>query len=306
MVAPCLPKKSPTRQPLHERRRVPLAIIPISYREWNTLLNNNYGPDPVIEATTEQDDQEDDHEYYIPPPSPDHAMIEKSRLVEVIEGLYIAMVDDEADLPTMRTFDDEPFTHVVQVSYEMPMDDPPPLSQWRREEVPRNEPVEHLRLVCPVSDLHLWPEEAVVGPNELKAARDFLALALQYKRSEWWPEELRRDEEDNQSWRNRYGQQDDDDDDGDDAQFVDLAPDYGLDYSLNGQWNPAEQDRVNVLIVAPTCRAVDVLTILFCYLTFAVDIKPHEIMDLDYCDDVWQKVDIGVWSMIYLHLIGRC
>ena len=234
-------------------------------------------------------------------------MIEESHLVEVIEGLYIALVDDEADIPTLCTLDDEPFTHVVQVSYVTPGDNSRPLLQWR-DKVSRNTLVERLHLFCPASDLQLRSEQAAaVGPAQLKAARDFLALALPYGSTKWWPEELRKDKRDNQSWRNRHEQLNEQDDDDDDAQFVSLAPDYGLDDLLNKRCDPLEQDdKVNVLIVAPTFRAVDVLTILFCYLTFALDITRKEIVDFNYHDEVWQNVDIEEWSMIYLNLIGEC
>jgi hypothetical protein len=33
-----------------------------------------------------------------------------------MDGLFVALVDDEDGLPVLPTFDDEPFTHVVQVS----------------------------------------------------------------------------------------------------------------------------------------------------------------------------------------------
>ncbi|KAG8214180.1 hypothetical protein J3R82DRAFT_10969 [Butyriboletus roseoflavus] len=298
---PCLPQEP--RQPLRERCELALAIIPISYREWNTLYEINYGLVLVFE-----DEKEQEEAYYTPPSSPTPSLIEESHLVEIKEGLYIAMVDDEADVSALRTFDDEPFTHVVQVSYvTLPENGPPALSKWRREEAPRNALVQRLNLVCSAISHRHCAEKTAMDFEELKAARDFLTLALPHGNTKWWPEELRKDEQGDQSGRNQHDQQNEqDDDDDDNIQFAVLAADYGLDDLLNKQNGRVEEDEeVNVLIVAPTGRGADVLAVLFCYLAFLEGTTPKDLVDRDYRDEVWQKVVLEPLSMIYVGLVAR-
>lgn len=258
-----------------------------------------------MECENENQENQDGQEY-TPSPSPTPSLEEESHLVEIMEGLYIALADDEADVPALRTFDDEPFTHVLQVnSVTLVGDDPLALSTWRREEAPRNALVQRLSLVCPAVSL-CCAEQTVVGPKELRAARDFLSLALPHGSTKWWPEELRKDDRDKQSGHHEHDTQDEGEED-EDAQYVFLAPDYGLDDLVSEQSDRVEQDdNVNVLIVAPTSRAVDVLTVLFCYLAFLEDTTPEDLVEMDYCDEVWEEVAFGPWSMMYVDLIARC
>ncbi|KAH0828114.1 hypothetical protein J3R83DRAFT_3785 [Lanmaoa asiatica] len=290
MVASQLPRIPPrSSQPLGERRQVALAITPIPYREWNKVHNCNCNLVLVFE------DDEDGQEPHTPPlPTP--SLMEESHLVEIMQGFYIALADDEADVPALRTFDDEPFTHVVQVSYPTPSD-----SSWRREEAPRNALVQRLTLVCPAVSHYLCDEKTAVGPEELHAARDFLTLALPYGSTTWWPEELRKDgrpgrgKQSGKGGRVRNAQDEQEDDDDVDAHVVFLAPDHGLDDLIDEQCDRVEQDDdVNVLIVAPTSRAVDVLSILFCYLAFLEE----DLAETDSDDEVWEDVPLGPWLMV--------
>ena len=310
MVASQLPRLPPkSRRPLRERCQIALAIIPISYRDWNRVYDCNCELVLVFEEEEKQE-KKHDQEHHAPPPSPTPSLIEECHLVEIMDGLYIALVDDETDLPALRTFDDKPFTHVVQVSYAAPSwDDPLSLSNWRREEAPRNALVQRLGLVCPAVSLRLCAEQTAVGPKELHAAREFLTLSLPHGSTKWWPEELRKDERDERSERVEQDAENEQDDDHDDAnvQVVYLAPDSGLDDLLNERSDRVEQDDdVNVLIVAPTSRAVDVLSVLFCYLAFLENTTPDDLADTDYFDQIWDKVTLGRWSMFYVDLIARC
>ncbi|KAF8444957.1 hypothetical protein L210DRAFT_3643133 [Boletus edulis BED1] len=310
MVAPQTPRlPAKPRQPLRERCQVALAIIPISYREWNKVYDCNC----KLVFVFEDDDEEKQKKGNIPTPtpSPTPSLTEESHLVEIMDGLYIALVDDEADLHALHTFDDEPFTHVVQVSYSTPYwEHPLSLSNWRREEAPRHAPVQRLDLVCPAVSLRLCAEQTAVGPNELHAAREFLSLALPHGSTKWWPEKLRKDALGKWSERDARDvgeEQDNDDDDEANVQIVYLAPDCGLDQLLNEQSGHVEQDdNVNVLIVAPTSRAVDVLSVLFCYLAFLEDTTPDDLVETDYFDQVWDRVTLGRWSMCYVGLIAWC
>ena len=310
MVASQLPRLPPkSRRPLRERCQVALAIIPISYRDWNKVYNCNCELVLVFEEVEEKEEKEkDDREHHTPPASPSPSLIEESHLVEIMDGLYIALVDYETDVPTLRTFDDKPFTHVVQVSYATPnWDDPLSWSNWRREEAPRNALVQRLGLVCPAVSLCLCAEQTAVGPKELHAAREFLTLALPHGSTKWWPEELRKDYRGQQSEQDAGNEHDDDDKDDANVQVVYLAPDRGLDDLLNEQSDRVEQDDdVNVLIVAPTSRAVDVLSVLFCYLSFLENTTPDDLVDTDYFDQIWNKATLGRWSMFYVELIARC
>ncbi|KAG6375619.1 hypothetical protein JVT61DRAFT_3187 [Boletus reticuloceps] len=313
MVAPQTPRlPAKPRQSLRERCQVSLAIIPISYREWNKVYDCNCELVFVFEDEEEEKQKKgkkDDQASRTLTPSPTPSLTEESHLVEIMDGLYIALVDDEADLHALHTFDDEPFTHVVQVSYSTPYwDDPLSLSNWRREEAPRNAPVQRLDLVCPTVSLHLCAEQTAVGPKELHAAREFLSLALPHGSTKWWPEKLRKDASGKWSERDArdVGKEQDDDDDAN-VQIVYLAPDCGLDELLNEQSGHVEQDdNVNVLIVAPTSRAVDVLSVLFCYLAFLEDTTPDDLVETDYFDQVWDRVTLGRWSMCYVELIAWC
>lgn len=308
MVASRVPSNS--CHPLRERCQVALAITPISYRDWNRVYDCNCELVLVFEEEAKKGSDDQEHQTLSPSPTP--SLEEESHLVEVMQGLYIALVDDEADVPALRTFDDTPFTHVVQVSYTTPIgNDPLALSHWKREEAPRSALVQRLGLVCPAASLRLCAEQTAVGPKELRAARDFLTLALPHGSTKWWPEELRKGGQGERSEKDERDAQDAQDaqDDGTDVQVVVLAPDCGLDDLLQEQDDPVVQDDdddVNVLIVAPTSRAVDVLSVLFCYLAFLEDTTPEDLVGTDYCDRVWEKVTLGPWSMYYVELIARC
>lgn len=302
---PCLSLKS--RQRLCERCQVALAITATSYRDWNKVHDCNCELILIFEA--EEEETQDDEEYNTPPPSPTPSLVEETHLVEIIDGLYIALADDEADVRALRTFDDEPFTHVVQVNYVTPPEDMPfSLSDWRREETSRNALVQRLSLFCPASSLRLSPEQTAVGPKELLAARDFLTLALPGGSTKWWPEELRKDERGEPCGEEKYDvsrELDEGEVDGK-ARYVYLAPDLGLDAILNEEADLLEDENVNVLIVAPTSRAVDVLSVLFCYLAFLEDTTIKRVADMDYFDEVWQNVVLGPWSMQFVELIAKC
>lgn len=328
---PCLPAKA--RQPLRERCQVALAIIPISYSDWNRVYECNCelvlifeeeedekkkkseeveeGEEEDVEEDEDEDeDEKGDQEYHSPPPSPTSLLMEESHLVEIMDGLYIALVDDEANVPALSTFDNKPFSHVVQVNYTTPYgDDPLSPSNWRREEGPRIDLVQRLGLVCPAASLRLCAEKTAVGPKELHAAREFLTLALPHGSTKWWPEELRKDVRGEQSERDAHDTENEQEDEDNDAnvQVVYLAPDHGLDDLLNEHSDRLEQDDdVNVLIIAPTGRAADVLSVLFCYLAFLEDATPDDLVDTDYFDQVWDKATLGRWSMFYVELIARC
>ncbi|KAF8554787.1 hypothetical protein OG21DRAFT_1026843 [Imleria badia] len=287
-------------QSLRERRQVALSIVPISYRDWNKVYNCNCELVLIFE-----DEGEKDQAHSLPPPSPTPSLIEECHLVEIMDGLYIALVDDEDDLPALRTFDSEPFTHVVQVSYILPGWENP-LLDWRGEESPRNDPVQHLELFCPAVFLHMREDQTTVGPKELHAAREFLTLALPYGSTKWWPEELRKDggaEQGEKDAHSAVNEQDGDDDAN--VQVLCLAPDSGLDNLLNEQndW-VGQDDKVNVLIVAPTSRAVDVLSVLFCYLLFLEETTPDDLVETDYFDQVWDNVTFQRWCLRYVEMVG--
>lgn len=305
--SPRLPPES--RRPLRERCRVTLTIVPISYQEWNTVYDTNDELVLVFEDDQEKKGEKDKQKH--PPPHRSPSLLEESHLVEVMDGLYIALVDDDANLRALRTFDDEPFTHIVRVSYRTPYRRHPlSVDNWRKKEGSRSAGVQRLDLLCPAISLRLCTDQTALGPNELHAAREFLTLALPYGSTKWWPEELRKFEGDKKGEPEAHyvANEDDNDDDDPDVQVVYLAPDHcELEDLLNGRSDRDEQDnKVNVLIVAPTRRAVDVLSVLFCYLSFLEDTTPDELVETDYFDHVWDNVRLGLWSMSYVELIARC
>ena len=314
MVGACLQHPPESRRPLRERCQVALAITPISYRDWNRVYDCNC----ELVLVFEEDDYQrhwDDRDTPTSSPSPTHslALAEESHLLEVVHGLYIALVDDEADIPALRTFDDRPFTHVVQVDYTIPTpraNDPLVLSNWGREEAPRSALVQRLGQVHPAASLRLCLEQTAVGPCELRAARDFLSLALPHGNTKWSSSALYSGEDGEWGhWNERYaqvgGDVDADTDANADGQFVVLAPDYGLD-----EWPQDEplvhvddDDDVNALIVAPASRAVDVLSVLFCYLAFLADMTPKDLVEAVYFDRNWVDVTLGPWSRGYMELV---
>lgn len=292
---------SPTNhgKSLRERCQVSLTITPISYRDWNKVHSCNCELVLVFEEECNKNDP-------TPPPSRKsrtRSLAKASHLVEVIPGLHIALVNKQADVPALRTSGGEPFTHIVQVSYGTPIGNAPLApSYWGREEAPRS-----LGLVCPTPPPRLYADRTVVGPNELHAARDFLSLALPYGSTKWWPEEQRKDGQDEWCGRDKHDAEDAEDEGQDaDVQFVALAPDYGLDELLLEKGDPDIHDideDVNVLIVAPRRRAVDVLSVLFFYLEFLEDSTPKH--SVNYRDRVCKKVRLGPWSPAYLKLMAR-
>lgn len=292
-----------SRQPLRDRCQVALSIIPISYRDWNRVYDCNC--ELVLEF---EDGREKGQEHPPPPPSPTPSLTEECHLVEIMDGLYIALVDDEDDLFGLRTFDDEPFTHVVQVSYILPSWEDP-LLEWRGEESPRNALVQHLELFCPAVFLHSRADYTAVGPKELHAAREFLTLALPHGSTKWWPGELRKGGGVGQGEKEKDAHavaNEQEDSDEENVQVVYLAPDFGLDDFLNEQNDRVvQEDKVNVLIVAPTSRAADVLSVLFCYLLFLEDTTTDDLVETDYFDQIWDNVTLRRWCLRYVEMVGK-
>ena len=286
----------PERVKLVEESEEPLAGW--DYEDDDEDKKENEADDYEADDEDEEELEEgvdDDDDHRIPPPSPTPSLEVRNHLLEIKEGLYIALADDEASIGVLRTFDLKLFTHLVHVTYATPMGNKLPLITTQ---------MQRLDITCPAASLHLPADQTAVDSLQLGAARDFLTLVLPHGSAKWWPEEQRRVGKVG-DWRDGRLAQDEQSMDAD-TQFVMLAP-GGPDEFQNEQDEPELQADIdiNALIVAPTGRPVDVVSILYCYLAFLEGTTADNLTLDGYYDPLWAEVTLGPQTMGQVNLMAR-
>ncbi|KAF9222427.1 hypothetical protein BS17DRAFT_188305 [Gyrodon lividus] len=106
---------------------------------------------------------------------PSDYLTEKSHIEEVVHGLFVAFADDDFEAAALRTYDDQEFTHIVQVTLGPEKE----MTIGKGEETLRyGIGTQKLRLSCPTYGS--GEGHTLLSSDQLLAARDFLSLALPY------------------------------------------------------------------------------------------------------------------------------